>query len=87
MGKKWALFESDSFGVFVFFFLCVENNLQGRGSLLEVEKADLQLLRVLLLKVVGRRQGEEGVRMLVQSRVVCVVRVEVEWLELENKER
>ena len=68
-----------------FFFLCVENNLQGRGSLLEVEKADLQLLRVLLLKVVGRRQGEEGVRMLVQSRVVCVVRVEVEWLELENE--
>lgn len=37
------------------------------------------LLWMLLLEVVRGRQGEEGVRVLVQPRVVCVMRVEVEW--------
>ena len=38
------------------------------------------LLWMLLLEVVRGRQGEEGVRVLVQPWVVCVMRVEVEWL-------
>lgn len=37
------------------------------------------LLWMLLLEVVRGRQGEEGVRVLVQPWVVCVMRVEVEW--------
>lgn len=50
-----------------------------RRTIYRTEEEVPALLWMLLLEVVRGRQGEEGVRVLVQPRMVCVMRVEVKW--------